>query len=336
MKAIAGTVPTTLILLIATAMFVVGCSRSSDSDDGSNSLRKVAIQLNWYPESEHGGVYQAQAEDRYRSAGLEVEIRPGGANTPLAAELQLGRAEFAIENADDVVLQRRQGADVVAVAAVVQNSPRCILVQKSSEVTSLDDLAGMTLQRQAGRSFLQFMRNRGVLDDVKEVPYMGSVSSLVADPNIAIQAYLFSEPLMAQQAGVEVNVLMVSDLGWNPYSSVLVTTGEMIRNEPEMVQKFVDATLAGWRGYLKDPSPGNTAILKANRHGMTSETLQYGVDKLRELAMPDAMKISDVGTMSDDRWQTLVRQMDELQPDEAGNVQPSQCYTLKFLDNQAN
>lgn len=329
----AGAVFCNLILAGVILASLVGCGRTSRSqNDGDQGAERLAVQLNWYPESEHGGVYQAQVDQRYREADMEVEIRPGGANTPLAAELQLGRAAFAIENADDVVLQRRQGADVVAVAAVVQNSPRCILVQKSTGVTSLEDLGGMTLQRQAGRSFLQFMRQRGVLDDVKEVPYLGGVSSLVADPNIAIQAYLFSEPLLAEQAGVEVNVLMVSDLGWNPYSSVLVTTGEMIRDKPELVQRFVDATLAGWRDYLLDPSRANTAILEANRHGMTAETLQYGVDKMRDLAMPDNMDISQVGTMSDNRWQTLVDQMDRLDPSQAGGVKAADCYTLEFLN----
>ena len=52
----------------------------------------------------------------------------------------------------------------------------------------------------------------GVLDGVKEVPYHGSVASLVADPNIAIQAYSFAEPFLAEQQGVPVRRLMVSDL----------------------------------------------------------------------------------------------------------------------------
>ena len=324
--------PLLLSIVIAVSL---GC-RGKDAETGGRSGgrsgdRSVAVQLNWYPEAEHGGVYQSAAGELYEAANLQVDIRPGGANTPIAGELQLGRAEFAIENADDVVLQRRRGVDVVAVAAVVQNSPRCILVQSSTGVTDLTGLKGMTLQLQPGRSFIDFLRQRGVLDGVKEVPYLGSVSSLVADPSVAIQGYLFSEPLMARQAGVEVNVLMVSDLGWNPYSSVLVTTGEMIRTRPDVVAQFVDATLSGWRAYLDDPKLGNQAILAANQHGITPEALDYGIEQLRSLALPADGGDGAVGQMSPERWETLVRQMDRLQPSEAGRVKAEDCFTLEFL-----
>ena len=97
-------------------------------------------------------------------------------------------------------------------------------------------LKGVTLQRLIRTTLSRFHAGRGVLDGVKEVPYHGSVASLVADPNIAIQAYSFAEPLLAEQQGVPVRRLMVSDLGWNPYASVLITTGKLIEEQPELVE----------------------------------------------------------------------------------------------------
>lgn len=293
---------------------------------------KVAVQLNWYPESEHGGVYQAAADGTYADAKLDVDIRPGGRATPVAPEIELGRVQFAMANADDVVVFRRQGMDIVAVMAVMQNSPRCILVRADSGVTDFAGLSGMTLQRQAGRTFLDFMRFKGVLENVIEVPYHGSVSSLVADPKIAIQAYSFAEPLLAEQQGVRVRTLMVSDLGWNPYSSVLITSGELIREQPELVQTFVDSTRTGWRNYIDDPVAGNDAILAANEHGMTREVLQFGLAGMKPLALPDDMPASEIGAMSLRRWQTLVDQMDALDPSMAGKVKPDECFTTRFLE----
>lgn len=329
-------------LLFAVSLFatvMVGCSQQSDSVvrstvsiDGEAGLQSVAVQLNWYPEAEHGGVYQANSDGTYTDAGLNVDIRPGGRATPGAPELELGRVAFAMANADDVVLFRQQGMDIVAVLAVMQNSPRCILVRQDSGVESLDQLSGMTLQRQAGRSFLEFMRSKGILDAVQEVPYHGSVSSLIADPKIAIQAYSYVEPLSAIEQGVQVRPLMVSDLGWNPYSSVLITTGKMIEEQPALVQKFVDATRKGWRNYLNDPALGNAAILAANEHGMTEKTLEFGVKELTPLALADQMTDSQIGIMNDDRWQQLVDQMDKLDPDQSLNVKAADCYTLQFLN----
>lgn len=316
------------VTLALLALLMAGCSPRTVDAPAS----KVIVQLNWYPEAEHGGLYQAAADGTFDAEPWEVEIRPGGRATPVAPELSLGRVHFAFANADDVVVFRREGVDVVAVLAAMQDSPRCILVREESGAESLEDLAGMTLQRQTGRPFLEFMRAKGILDDVQEVPYHGSVSSLVGDANIAIQAYSFAEPLLAQQQGVRVRSLMVSDLGWNPYSSVLVTTGDLIRREPELVGQFVRAVRRGWQNYLTDPSAGNEAILAANEHGMTAEALDFGSQQMRSLAMPDGTDLASVGQMSLQRWQQLVEQMDALSPEDAGKVKPENCFTTEFLD----
>ena len=312
----------------STSSTSVGNSSSADSSEDS----PVAIQLNWYPESEHGGVFQAEADGVYQAAGLKVDIRPGGRSAPVAQELALGRVQFGFANADDVVVYRRQGLDVVAVLAAMQDNPRCILVQEKSGVESLDGLAGLTLQCQAGRPYLEFMRSKGLLEKVKEVPYFGSVAPLVADSKIAIQGYSCAEPLLAEQEGVKVRVLMVSKLGWNPYSSVLITTGKLINEQPDLVSAFVKATQAGWKAYLDDASKGNTDILAANDHGMTADVLKYGSEQMRSLAMPAGDQSNVFGRMSLKRWTELIEQMDALDPSQARLVKPEDCFTDKFLE----
>jgi NitT/TauT family transport system substrate-binding protein len=323
-------------LLVGGCGGAVESSPNAGSSPANSTTAAVAVQLNWYPEAEHGGVFQAAADGSYRDVGLEVEIRPGGRATPVAPELELGRVQFAFANADDVVIYRRQGMDIVAVLAAMQDSPRCILVREDSGVESFEGLAGMTLQRQAGRPFLEFMRSQGILDQVQEVPYHGSVSSLVGDPSIAIQAYSFAEPLLAEQQGVKVRRLMVSDLGWNPYSSVLITTGTLIREQPELVRQFVQATCLGWQHYLTDPTLGNESILAANEHGMTAEALDFGSRELKSLVMPGDTPLEQIGEMSLERWQQLVQQMDAIDPNAAGKVKPEECFTTEFLPTNAS
>ncbi|MFG0263722.1 MAG: ABC transporter substrate-binding protein [Rhodopirellula sp. JB055] len=315
-------------------LFVVpGCSQRTEnksSDATDESATNVSVQLNWYPEVEHGGVYQSVVDGTYESLGLRVSIQPGGRATQVASELATARSQFAITNADDVVLARSQGADVVAVMAAVQDHPRCILVRADSGVERLDDLSGLTLQRQAGRAFLAFLEQGGYLEDVRQVPYHNSIAAMVTDPKIAVQAYSVAEPLIAEQQGLEVRTLMVSELGWNPYSSVLVTTGGMIRESPEIVREMVAGTVAGWKAFLKNPEKANAAILKANQHGMTKEALQFGAEQMIPLAMPSGNP-DEVGTMSAERWEMLVSQMAELELVEADSVKSEDCFTTEFL-----
>jgi len=321
-----------VIALVATAVGSVGCGTSSPPPATTKpGLKKLAVQLNWFAEAEHGGVYQAAVDGTYEQAGFDVEIRPGGRSAPIAAEVVLGRADFAIANADDVVLFRAAGSDIVALMAAMQDHPRCILVRSDAPMKSWEGLKGMTLQRQEGQGFVEFLRARGVLNGVQEVPYHGSVSNLVTDPNIAIQAYSFAEPFLAKEAGVEVRTWMVSDLGWNPYSSVLVTRGDLIRSDPELVDAFVKATQKGWRNYITDPTLGNKSVLAANQHGMTNDALQFGSKALVDLAKPGDMSLDQVGVMTMDRWKALVDQMVEIKLIEPGKVKPEDCFTDRFI-----
>ncbi len=324
--------PTHWGLLVTAMLLCTGCSSPKDAafpPHGGQHLRDVSVQLNWYPEVEHGGIYEAYVNGAYREHGLNVEIKPGSRETPVAPELLLGRSQFAITNADDVVLFRAQGADIVAVFAAAQNNPRCLLVRADSGVESFEELSGMTLQCQPGRAFLPFLRKRGYLDGVREVPYFNSIAGMVNDPKMAVQAYVVAEPLLARQQGLEVKTLMVSDLGWNPYSSVLVTTGNLIRESPDLVEQFVAATRQGWTDYLLSPGKANQAILKANTHGMTQEVLQFGAEQMRPLAYPE--DATHLGEMSLERWQQLVDQMKELEVIGQDVVRPEDCFTDKFL-----
>jgi len=326
---------------------VIGCSRSTptasdpspahDSAGANASSQPIAIsvQLNWFPEVEHGGVYQSLVDGTYAGAGLEVDIRPGGSKTPIAAELVLGRSQFAIANADDVVLFRAQGAKIVAVLATAQNHPRCILVRADSGVQSFQDLAGMTLQRDPSRPFLQFLRKQGVLENVREVPYFNSIAAMLNDPKIAIQAYSVAEPLLAQQQGMEVRTLMVSELGWNPYSSVLVTTDDLVEKSPELVGRMVTATAQGWASYFENPNNANAAILEANKHGMTADALQFGAEQMKPLAMPNGDS-GVLGQMTEDRWAQLVSQMIDLELIDQDVVSANDCFTTQFLPIQTS
>ncbi|MFM8494050.1 MAG: ABC transporter substrate-binding protein, partial [Planctomycetia bacterium] len=165
----------------------------------------------------------------------------------------------------------------------------------------------------------------------KEVPYTGGVALTVHDPKMAQQGYVYSEPLLARQEGAEITTLMLSDIGFDPYSSVLVTTGKIVREQPDLVRRMVAAAIAGWRRYLTDPAATNAHLMKVNSEGVTPEMLAHGVETLRDLCLPDGMPPERLGTMTAARWDELLAQMTTLDPSLAGKVKAADCYTLDFL-----
>jgi NitT/TauT family transport system substrate-binding protein len=322
-----------LTTALATCLVIAGCGTPAKPTADPATGTPAVLQLNWFPEAEHGGFYTALVEKIAAAEGLALEIRPGGRAAPIASELAAGRVQFAVANAEDVVMFRSQGADIVTVMAACQHHPRCLLMRKDSGVTSFDDLGkrGMTLQVQQGHAFLEFMRKKGLLAGVKEVPYTGGVALTVHDPKMAQQGYVYSEPLLARQEGAEITTLMLSDIGFDPYSSVLVTTGKLVREEPDVVRRMVAAAMEGWRRYLADPTATNAYLVKVNPEGVAPEMLARGVAILRGLCLPDGMPPEELGTMTAARWDTLLEQMTALDPSLAGKVQAADCYTLEFL-----
>ncbi len=311
------------LCLFALTVCVAGCrseSASKSKTESGKTVDKVALMLNWFPEAEHGGFYAAKVHGIFERYGLDVEILPGGPNVPVAQELVTGRVAFGIANASDALLFRQQDAKVVALLAPIRNSPRCILVREDSGVTDLNGLKGMTLQANQGRPFLDFLRSKNLLEGVQVVPYGGSVAKMVTDKNTAVQGYSFSEPFMAKQQGLNVRVLMVSDVGYNPYASCLMCTEEYLEKNSDLAKRMVAACREGWQKYLESPAETNAVILENNREGMTAEALAFGAETLRPLCLPEGTPSADLGRMTDARWQELIDQFVALKLLDAGKV----------------
>lgn len=313
-----------------------GCDAKRRVVSDGERLQPVTLMLNWYPEAEHGGFYAAKMLGIFERYGLDVTIRAGGPNAPVAQELVMGRVQFAIGNADDVLLFRNEGVPVVALMAPLQNTPRCVLVRADSGATRLSELSGFVLQANVGRPFLDFMRSEGLLEGVQVVPYGGSVAKLVSDAKTAIQAYSFSEPFMAREQGIDVRALMLSDVGFNPYASCLLADEGYVAAHSDVVARMVVACREGWQKYLESPEKTNAAILKENSQGLTANALAFGVAELKPLCLPEGMTAERVGQMSAERWEQLVEQLVQLKLIDANKVRADQVFNAEFLERSGN
>ncbi len=293
----------------------------------------VTLALNWFPEAEHGGFYAALVHGYFAEEGLSVTIRGGGPKVPVIADVASGTVEFGVDNADKLLLGRVQQADVVAVMAPIQDSPRCIMVHQSEGIASLKDLAGrkpFTLAMNTGQPFAQFLLKQVNLADVQITSYPGNVAQFLLEPKYGQQAYNFSEPFVAEQQGGDPVCLMLSELGFNTYTSLLITRSELIEKQPEVVAKMTRASIRGWRKYLAEPDETNKHIHEQNTQ-MGLDVLTFGVGVLKPLCLPQDFAEERLGTMTIERWQSLVSQMTEIGSLPPDSVKPQAAFTLKFV-----
>ena len=296
----------------------------------NSAIDDVDLALNWLPEAEHGGFYAADIHGLFAARKLRVKIISGGPGVPVIQNVASGKAMFGVANADQVLLNRAQEADVVAIFAPLQQSPRCIMVHKKSGVTKFDDLKDMTLAINPNQTFLGFLKKRQPLTDVRITQYTGSVAPFLQDERMGQQAYVFSEPFVAQKQGAEPVNLMVSDLGFSPYTSVLLTRAEVIATQPVLVRRVVEASVLGWRKYLDEPAQTNKHIHSLNQE-MGLDILEFGATTIKPLCENGLSSPDRLGEMTLERWKTLAEQLVEggaLKPDSAD---PAKAFDTSFL-----
>jgi NitT/TauT family transport system substrate-binding protein len=285
----------------------------------------VKMALNWFPEAEHAGFYHALEAGLYAAQGVSVELIPGGPGVPVLQQVATGKVLFGVSNADEVLIARAQGVPVVSVLAPIQTSPRVIMVHEGSGMRKLQDLKNVTLAIEAQAPFANFLKRKLPLTGVRFVPYNGSVAPFVANPQFAQQAYGISEPFVAQQKGAKPVNLYVSELGYNPYTSVLVVSEKTLRENPALVKKIVAASRVGWDRYLENPALANAAMRKANSQ-LDEPLLAFGHSELLKLCRNADTKAGGTGVQTAQRWNELSKQLVQMGVVKAGKADPAKAW----------
>ena len=298
-------------------------------------LDRVTFATDWFAQAEQGGYWQALADGTYERHGLDVNIRMGGPQINGMQLLLGGVVDFFMGFGVEQVYAAEKGLPAVAVMACFQKDPQVLMVHPDQPVETLDDLQGYRIATTGITTYWPWLVQEFGLRDDQRRPYNFSITPFIVDSGLVTQGYVTSEPYAARQAGVEPKILLLSDYGYTPYASLVVTSRRMIEQNPDLVGRFVAATREGWANYLEDPTLGNQAIRKANPE-MEPERIAYGIQAMKEYALVDGGDAArlGIGAMTDERWQATRQFMLE-----AGLIDPttdiSLAYTLEFLESLA-
>lgn len=299
-------------ICVALIALAIGCDKNnSSSNAGNSSTASVKLQLNWKPEPEFGGFYAAKESGAFDKHGVNVDVVEGGAGTPTVQMVAAGKVEFGIVSADELVVSRSNGADIVALFAAYQTNPQGIMTHAEKGFKDIGDIfkSNGTLAMQKGLPYSNFLEKKFGFDKVKIVPSPnGDLSVFRTDPNYAMQCFVTSEPIAAKHAGLNVKTFLIADAGYNPYTTVLVTRGDYLKANPKIVQSVVDAVKEGWEAYLKDPTATNFAMQKLNPT-MDAQTFADSAEAQKPLIETDDTKKLGIGAMTSERWQTLIDQL---------------------------
>jgi NitT/TauT family transport system substrate-binding protein len=317
-----------LVVILVLAIFVTATARGQD---------RVAFGLDWKAEAEYGGYYQALATGLYAKRGLDVTIEEGGPQVNHMMLLMAGRLDFNLAGGRAIEFAEKN-LPFLAVAAIFQKDLAVLIAHPGEGNDSFAALKGkpIMISADARVGWWRFLAAKFGYSDSQIRPYTFSLAPFLANKKTIQEGYASSEPYLIRKAtGIEPVVLPISEAGYQGYANIIATSARLVRERPDIIQRFVDASIEGWYSYLYgDPAPANRLIMKANPE-MPADLIDFGRRTMIADGIVDSgdAKTLGIGAMTDARWQAFYQAMVAVGVYPPG-IDIKKAYTTRFVDRQ--
>jgi len=314
------------------------CASLGMASSSAFATDKVSFGTNWLAEAEHGGYYQAVVDGTYAKYGLDVTIVPGGPQANNGLLLAAGKLDFYMGGnlllAFDAVAQN---IPIVVVAAHFQKDPQIVMSHPGVGLDKWSDLpkaSAAFIGKEGLASFYRWMTSAYGFTEENVKPYTFNPAPFVADKNSIQQGYVTSEPFAVEREGhFKPNIFLFADYGYGTYATTIETRADVIAKNPDLVQRFVDASTIGWYHYLYGDNSKANALIKKDNPEMTDEQIAFSIGKIKEYGLADSgdtLKLG-IGAMTDARIKDFYETMVKAGVEKPG-LDYMKCYTLKFVD----
>jgi NitT/TauT family transport system substrate-binding protein len=316
------------------AFFALGLGQAA----AQGKLTEVKFGTNWVAQAEHGGYYQAIADGTYAKHGLKVVIVPGGPQANNRMLLPVGRIDFYMGgNMVQAFSAIEENIPTTVVAAHFQKDPQVFLAHPGQGFETFQDLKKsneILVGKEGLATFYQWMKVELGFREEQTKPYTFNPAQFIANKKAVQQGYITSEPLAAEKAGGFKPVLfLLADNGWSTYATTVEARRETVEKQPDIVQKFVDASTIGWYNYLYGDNQAANELIKKDNPEMSDEQIAFSIAKLKEYGIVDSgdsLKLG-IGAMTDQRMKDFFDKMVK-----AGLFKPDldfkKAYTLQFVN----
>ncbi len=297
-----------LLILITLSLFKIkACVESS-----LKKTTSVTLGLNWKPEPQFGGFYEAQISGEFTGHQLEVKILEGGSGTPTVQMLTNNKIDYGIVSAEELIIANEKNPTdkLIALYAVYKTNPQMILTHEERGFKNLKDVFQNegTLAIQQGLSYFQFLKKLYQPLKVRLVPYLGGIAHFQNDKKFSQQGFVNSENLLAEKAGLKTKIFLIAESGFNPYTTVLATQAERLKKSAPQVEQMRDAVRAGWARYLESPSATNKHMMSLNK-AMDVSVMEKAAAGQKDLIEIKGEKLGEMKLL---RWKKLQEQLKEL------------------------
>lgn len=295
---------TLLAVSVATAIgtgLFAGAAQAADD---------VTIRINFTPWGMHAPIFAAKNQGFYEQEGINLSIVPPSQGQQNEVFIARGDEQFGLSNSDSFLKARANGLPVVAIMADQPSSPAAVISLKKSGLDSPDKLKGKSISwiQSNIEGMLNPLLESGGLSrsdiELMNVTRGAEVQLLAAGQVDAIYGFTYGQALTLEENGFEVNVLALKDYGLDIYGTVFYTSEAVLKNDPDLVERFLRATLKGYEwtldnqkeavSYVIEVSPDRNLDLESRKLGVIYDT--YVTPEFSER----------FGLMTDAKWEESI------------------------------
>jgi NitT/TauT family transport system substrate-binding protein len=308
---------------------------------GAHAQDKVTFATNWKAQAAHGGFYQAVADGTYKQFGLDVTIQQGGPQVNNRPLLPAGRIDFLmtgnlLHSFDNV----KNNVPTVVVAAMFQKDPQALMAhpgQGYENFAKLKDAPLALIAKDAQFSWWQWLKAVHGFKDEALKPYNYNLGPFLSNTKSIQQGYSVAEPIYIENQGKFKPVVhLLADHGFSTYSTVIEARTDTVKAKPELVQRFVDASIVGWVNYLYGKRAAANAMMIKDNPEMTEAEIEASVVLMKQQGIVDSgeAQANGIGAMSNARIKDFYEQMVKAGLYKANEVDLSKVATLQFVNKK--
>ena len=291
---------------------------------GVASAKEVTLLMDWFPQGNQSGYYQAQFDNQYHD-DVKIIVKSGGPSINTTAQVAAGSVEFGLQASDSVMMANSKGAKIKGIFVSLGHVPYTLVYHPNTGVNSVKDLDGRPFAVKIGVTYWKWVKHKYGLHNVKEFPLKGDLGLFARTPQQFQQGYSLFLPARLDAKGVPNEQITIESLGYRPYS-VLFTTDKMIRENRDLVQTVVDRLSISFHKSLVDPKPTRDFILSKSKK-VNAEIHNNALELMKRDFLPADW--SKIGCQDPNRWVELANQMKEVNVLPA-DFDPHQSYDTSF------
>ena len=321
-----------LVILFSTSILLTGCAPAENAS--SEEAKKVKVMLDWFPNTNHTGIYAAIEKGFYKEAGLEVEILEPGEGVSADQIVASGEVDFAVSHQENITHARSAGVPIVSIAAIIQENTSAFASLKEEEIVSPEDFEG---KRYGGwgspteEAVIRAVMNQDDADFGK-VDYvtLGATDFFKSIGRDTDFQWIFEgwDGIEAKRKGIELNYIYLKDLdpALNYYTPVLAASETKIKKEKDTVQAFVQATAKGYEFAIDKPIEAADILIK-HVPEINKDLAKESQKWLSKQYQGDAKQW---GFQKEEVWERYADWMYQQKLIEE-NIDPAEAYTNEFL-----